>query len=94
VFNVRKQFAKHDTRGSSGDYLNKFRSLALSSKRIWVSFAACALVSVAHADLVVPAGGSYALNGGSSDLGCTDLVVAGALSLDNGSLSGVRNVSI
>jgi hypothetical protein len=93
-FNVRKHFAKHDALRSSGDYLNKFRSLASSSKRIWVSFAACALVSVAYADLVVPAGGSYALNGGSSDLGCTDLIVAGALSIDSGSLTGVRSVNI
>jgi hypothetical protein len=94
VFNVREDLAKHDTRGLSGDCLKKFRFLASASKHLVVSFVACAFVSFAHADLVVPAGGSYALNGGSSDLACTDLIVAGALSVDSGSLTGVRNVNI
>jgi hypothetical protein len=52
------------------------------------------LAPLAYADLVIPAGSSYALNGGSSDLACTDLIVAGALSVDSGSITGIRNVSI
>jgi hypothetical protein len=58
------------------------------------ALASCALAATAHADLVVPAGGSYALNGGSTDLACTDLIVAGGLSVDSGSITGIRNVSI
>ncbi len=52
----------------------------------------CALI--AHADLNVPTGGSYALNGGTLDLGCTDLIVAGTVSVDSGSVTGIRNVVI
>jgi hypothetical protein len=56
---------------------------------------ACSLsVSTTHADLVVPLGGSLALNGGGSDLGCTDLIVAGALQVDSGSITGIRSVNI
>ena len=32
------------------------------------------LTALAHADLVVPSGGSYDLSGGSTDLGCTDVI--------------------
>lgn len=57
--------------------------------------AAAALFSTCvYADLVVPSGGSYTLAGGSTDLACTDLVVAGALSVDSGSIRGIRNVNI
>jgi hypothetical protein len=49
---------------------------------------------MAHADLVIPAGSSVSLNGGASNLSCTDLVVAGTLNVDSGSITGVRNVSI
>jgi hypothetical protein len=52
------------------------------------------LATFSVADLVVPAGSSFALNGGSSDLACTDLIVAGNLSVDSGSISGIRNVNI
>ena len=52
------------------------------------------VASAANADLVIPSGGSLALNGGSSDLGCTDLIVAGALQVDSGSITGIRNVNI
>ena len=46
------------------------------------------------ADIIVPAGGVASLNGGSMDLGCSDVIVAGTLSLQGGSLSNVRHVSI
>lgn len=49
---------------------------------------------LAHADLLVPAGGVTQLNGGSLDLGCTDVIVGGTLDLGGGTLSNVRNVSI
>ena len=72
------------------------------SKFVWLtgwrrcafSLALGMLVSSAHADLVIPSGGSLALNVGSSDLGCTDLIVAGTLSVDSGSVTGIRNVTI
>ncbi len=51
-------------------------------------------LNVAHADIVVPAGGSMALGGGDTDLGCSDVTVAGTLLLQNGSLSNVRNLNI
>ncbi len=47
-----------------------------------------------QADLVIPASSSYALGGGTLDLGCTDLLVSGALSVDSGAITGIRNVSI
>jgi hypothetical protein len=52
------------------------------------------LTASAHADLVVPSGGSYDLAGGSTDLGCTDVIVGGTLNLSGGTLSNVRNVTI
>ena len=50
---------------------------------------ACAL-----ADMTIPANSSVSLGGGSSDLGCTDLIVAGALNVDGGAITGIRNVTI
>ncbi len=50
--------------------------------------------SVAHADLVVPAGAQYSLSTGSVDLSCTDIVVAGTLRLGPGVAVNVRNVVI
>ncbi len=47
-----------------------------------------------HADLLVPAGASVALNGGSSDLACSDLIVAGNLSVGSGSITGIRSVNV
>lgn len=64
--------------------------------RKWQALGAALFVSLfgalAHADFVVPAGGAIALNGGSTDLGCDDLVVAGAFSVSNGNVVGVRNI--
>jgi hypothetical protein len=74
--------------------LRAFRDLTLGSSRISALVAAAFLSTAAHADLVIPTGGSYALNGGGTDLGCTDLIVGGTLQLDSGSLTGVRNVVI
>lgn len=49
----------------------------------------------AHADFLIPAGSSIELGGGSSDLGCTDLLVEGTLVLGaGGAITGVRNVLI
>ena len=53
-----------------------------------------AALNLAHADISVPVGGSMALGGGSTDLGCGDVRVAGTLLLQNGSLSNVRNLTI
>lgn len=52
------------------------------------------LTGAARADLVVPASGSVALGGGTLDLACTDVIVAGTLDLGGGSLSNVRSVVI
>jgi len=57
-------------------------------------FVGMAAFNVAHADLIVPAGGSIALGDSSNDLGFTDVIVAGTLLLQNGSLNGVRNLTI
>lgn len=48
----------------------------------------------AHADLSIPAGGSFNVAGGSLDLGCTDVMVGGTLDLAGGRLSNVRSVTI
>lgn len=50
--------------------------------------------TLARADVIVPAGGVMSLNGGSVDLACSDVIVAGTLSLQGGSLGNVRHVSI
>jgi IPTL-CTERM motif len=55
---------------------------------------ASVLSTAATADLVVPVNSGYTLNGGSADLGCTDLIVNGALVVDGGSITGIRNVTI
>jgi hypothetical protein len=47
----------------------------------------------AHADLIVPAGGTYTTNAGQTDLACTDVVVAGTLTVDGG-LVNVRHLTI
>lgn len=60
-----------------------------------VFFAAATFCSMAAvADISVPAGGVISLNGGSVDLACSDVIVAGTLSLQGGSLTNVRHVSI
>jgi hypothetical protein len=74
--------------------LRAFRKLTPWSSRLVALVCASIFAVAAQADLVVPAGGSYALNGGSTDLGCTDVIVAGTLQVDSGSLTGVRSVAI
>ena len=70
------------------------RNLFVASALRGVAIATALFGTCVYADLVVPSGGSYALNGGSTDLGCTDLIVGGALSVDSGSIRGIRNVTI
>jgi hypothetical protein len=48
----------------------------------------------ARADLVVPANGQYVTNAGLTDLACTDVIVAGTLTVNTGSLINVRHVTI
>ena len=48
----------------------------------------------ASADLVVPAGATYALAGGTTDLACTDIVVGGTLDLGGGTIVNARNVTL
>jgi hypothetical protein len=59
-----------------------------------VTLASLGVVLPAHADLSIPAGGSFNLAGGSVDLGCSDVIVGGTLDLAGGHLTNVRNVSI
>ncbi len=66
-----------------------FRSIALLCTAGIALFAANA-----HADIVIPTGGTMALNGAIVDLACSDVSVAGSLSLDSGQLINVRNLSI
>lgn len=56
--------------------------------------AAFAFIAPARADLNVGVGGSFDLAGSTLNLGCTDVIVGGTLSLSGGSLSNVRNVVI
>lgn len=69
---------------------------ALKRRRIRIGAVLCAalLSGFARADLVIPVGGSTSLNGGGMDLGCTDLIVAGTLQVDSGSITGIRSVDI
>jgi len=48
----------------------------------------------AHADLIVPAGSQYTTNGAQTDLACTDVDVAGTLTVDTGALVNVRHLTI
>ena len=48
----------------------------------------------AYADLVVPANSSLNIGGGTIDLACTDVVVAGTLQIGTGSLVNVRHLTI
>ncbi len=50
--------------------------------------------SVAHADFVVPAGGSVSLGGGTIDLGCTNLSVGGSQQINSGNMLNTRNLSV
>ena len=68
--------------------------------RRFTACSALALVAVlapvfaVHADLIVPAGGQYTTSGGQTDVACTDVVVAGTLTVDTGSLVNVRHLTI
>src|SRR5512139_3100673 len=53
-----------------------------------------ALAPPARADLIVPANGVVDLAGGTVDLACTDLVVAGTLQVGGGAIVNARNVTI
>src|SRR5579871_6155467 len=67
------------------------------SKRALIRFAGCAaafFLSTAQANVSVPAGAAFAVNGGTLDLGSTDLQIDGSLSLASGTLSGARNIAI
>jgi hypothetical protein len=60
---------------------------------------AAAIVLLLHtapaaADVIVPPGGSWSLNGGALDLGCTDNIDAGALQIGNGQVLNARNITI
>jgi hypothetical protein len=50
--------------------------------------------ALAAADFIVPANAIGSINGGTLDLGCTDLIVAGTLQLGGGQVLNVRNVTI
>src|SRR6478609_8407746 len=67
------------------------------------SYRACALLAMAlalglspaaRADLVIPSGGQYDIGGGLTDLACTDVVVAGKLTVAGGALVRVRHLTI
>lgn len=53
-----------------------------------------AIASWTNADVNVPAGSTFALAGGDLDLACTDLTVAGTLSLGAGRVLNARHVNI
>jgi hypothetical protein len=60
---------------------------------------AAALVLLLHpalaaADFIVPANALVSLNGGTLDLGCTDLIVTGTLQVGSGQVLNARNVTV
>jgi hypothetical protein len=59
-----------------------------------VTLAALASARPAHADLVVPANSVLNLAGGTVDLACTDLIVAGTLQVASGTVLNARHVTI
>jgi len=63
-------------------------------KFVWGLAAALSLSAPAFADLTIPGGGSFDLAGGTMDLGCTDVSVAGNLTLGAGTLINVRNFTV
>jgi hypothetical protein len=48
----------------------------------------------AHADYIVPANANSSLNGGTLNLSCTDLIVAGTFDVGSGVVRNARNVSV
>ena len=63
--------------------------------RYVVPMAAALAMASSHAEISVPAGSTIDFGGGSSDLGCSDLIVEGTFVLGaGGSITGVRNVLI
>ena len=59
-----------------------------------LAFAAFAAARPALADLVVPAGATISLGGGSVDMSCTDVIVGGTLQLASGNVANARHVTI
>lgn len=57
-------------------------------------FALAAFAGPALAQVVVPSGATFALSGGSIDLGSTSLQVGGSFAVDSGSVQNVDSVSI
>ena len=49
---------------------------------------------LAAADVIVPAGASWSINGGALDLGCTDQIVAGTLQVGSGQVLNARHITI
>ena len=86
--------ARRDCAASGGNARSARLARALRA-RVPLAFA-LALVPMlaARADLVVPLGGQYTTGGAQTDLGCTDVVVAGTLLVSSGSLVNVRHVTI
>ena len=66
------------------------------SRSVWLGVSALLLMAgVARADIFVPAGASYQLAGGTTNLACTDLQIAGsAASGTGGSVVGAKDVTI
>ena len=65
-----------------------------SGWRYGVALAALLVAASAQAQWVIPAGSGWDMGGGSSDLGCTDLIVEGTLTVGSGgSITGVSTQS-
>ena len=50
--------------------------------------------ALAAADVIIPPGATWSLNGGTLDLGCTDQTVAGTLQIGSGQELSARNITI
>jgi MYXO-CTERM domain-containing protein len=85
-------------RANSGeDLVLVLREASISTSRLLqraLLLWAIVLAPLARADLVVPANAVVDLGGGTIDLACTDLVVAGTLQVGSGQVVNVRNVTI
>jgi hypothetical protein len=69
------------------------------SRRIWRALRVVSIVvslhpALAPADVIVPNGATWSLNGGTLDLGCTDQIVAGMFPIGSGQVLDARNVTI